>query len=327
MTDNIVNIAHNFEALGNPPQREDSISDTCNEEDVAMPAHHITTYKTTVKGNDLAPHGIELVLLKKFGETLKKRALTWHLLLPEHSIDSFEMLANSFGKAHVEARNIQAWKADKFRISHGESELLREFMTRFQKERMLLPVVLGEWAVEAFTKGLNLRNSNALQKLKESLLEFQATTWADVHKCYESKIRIEDDKLRFPASTKGRDQQNNRDKSKDDFDADQRSSKGRFLPYKRPKDAVKCSDRRIVQLVSVIRNITEARFPRSMRFDPNQRDPNLWCEYHGNNSHHTGDYRHLGEEMATLLKNGHLREFLCDRVKNNYGRNQDNVEP
>ncbi|XP_070036456.1 uncharacterized protein [Nicotiana tomentosiformis] len=31
--------------------------------------------------------------------------------------------------------------------------------------------------------------------------------------------------------------------------------------------------------------------------------------------------------MAILLKNGHLREFLSDRAKNNYGRNRDNAEP
>ncbi|XP_070052911.1 uncharacterized protein [Nicotiana tomentosiformis] len=30
--------------------------------------------------------------------------------------------------------------------------------------------------------------------------------------------------------------------------------------------------------------------------------------------------------MATLLKNGHLREFLSDRAKNNYARNRDNAE-
>ncbi|XP_070036405.1 uncharacterized protein [Nicotiana tomentosiformis] len=39
------------------------------------------------------------------------------------------------------------------------------------------------------------------------------------------------------------------------------------------------------------------------------------------------DCRHLREEVATLLKNGHLREFLSDRAKNNYGRNRDNIEP
>ncbi|XP_070026594.1 uncharacterized protein [Nicotiana sylvestris] len=45
------------------------------------------------------------------------------------------------------------------------------------------------------------------------------------------------------------------------------------------------------------------------------------------NGYWTGDYKHLGEEVSTFLKNGHLREFLSDRANNNYGRNRDNVEP
>ncbi|XP_070049975.1 uncharacterized protein [Nicotiana tomentosiformis] len=76
-----------------------------------------------------------------------------------------------------------------------------------------------------------------------------------------------------------------------------------------------------------MRNIKDTRFPRPMRFDSSQRDPNLWFEYHGTNGHWIGDCRHLREEVATLLKNGHLREFLSDRVKNNYGRNRDDAEP
>ncbi|XP_070005552.1 uncharacterized protein [Nicotiana sylvestris] len=159
----------------------------------------------TVKGNNLAPHKIKSILLKKFGETLTKRALTWYSLLPEHSINSFEMLVVSFIKAHVGARKVQSQKADIFKIAQGESELLREFVTRFQKERMLLQVVPNEWTAETLIKDLNPRSSNASLKLKESLVEFQATTWEDIYNRYESKITIEDDQLGFPVSVKGRD--------------------------------------------------------------------------------------------------------------------------
>ncbi|XP_070050112.1 uncharacterized protein [Nicotiana tomentosiformis] len=83
----------------------------------------------------------------------------------------------------------------------------------------------------------------------------------------------------------------------------------------------------IVELVSSMRNIKEARFPKPIRSNPSQRDPNLWYEYHGTNGNQTGDCRYLKEQVATLLKNGHLREFLSERATNNYGRNRDNAEP
>ncbi|XP_075087895.1 uncharacterized protein LOC142169860 [Nicotiana tabacum] len=141
----------------------------------------------TVKGNDLAPHEIESVLLKKFGDTLMRGTLTWYLLLPEHSIDSFEMLVDSFIKAHAGVRKVQARKADIFIIAQGESELLREFVTRFQKERMLLPAFPNECAVEVFTKGLNPRSSNTSQKLKESLLDLSN----NLGRCSQS-VRVKD---------------------------------------------------------------------------------------------------------------------------------------
>ncbi|XP_019239855.1 PREDICTED: uncharacterized protein LOC109219842 [Nicotiana attenuata] len=55
-----------------------------------------------------------------------------------------------------------------------------------------------------------------------------------------------------------------------------------------------------------MRNIKEARFPKPIRSDPSQRDPNLWSQ---------------------SLKNSHLRELFSDRAKNNYGCSRDTVEP
>ncbi|XP_070041372.1 uncharacterized protein [Nicotiana tomentosiformis] len=74
-------------------------------------------------------------------------------------------------------------------------------------------------------------------------------------------------------------------------------------------------------------NNKEARFPKPIRSDPSKRDPSLWCEYHGTHGHRTWDFRHLHKEVATLLKNGNLKEFLSDRAKNKYGRSCDNAEP
>ncbi|XP_016481355.2 uncharacterized protein LOC107802383 [Nicotiana tabacum] len=246
------------------------------------------------------------------------------------------MLVDSFIKAHARARKVQSRKVDIFRIAQEESELLREFVTLFQKERMFLPAIPDKWAAEAFTKGLNMRSSDDSLKLKESLRKFQAKTWADVHNQYRSKIRIEDDQLGFLASVKGREK--NKEKLKDNFDTHRQSSRSRFLPYERAKRrgrSIGSADRlleynlnvSVVELMLAMRNIKEARFPNPIRSDHSQRDPNFWCEYHMTNAHQTGNCQHLREEVVTLLKNGHLREFLSDQAKNNYDRNHDNMEP
>ncbi|XP_059291122.1 uncharacterized protein LOC132044637 [Lycium ferocissimum] len=42
------------------------------------------------------------------------------------------------------------------------------------------------------------------------------------------------------------------------------------------------------------------------------------CEYHGTHRHRTEDYCQLREEVARLLKNDHLWEFLSERAKSHY---------
>ncbi|XP_059290558.1 uncharacterized protein LOC132044087 [Lycium ferocissimum] len=331
------------------------------------PQEHITAYTCAIAGNDLEDDEIESVSLKKFGETLTKGAMQWYCSLPQHSIPSFELLADAFVKAHAGARKVQARKADIFKIFQRDDERLREFVTRFQRERMLLPPVPDEWATQAFTKGLNSRSSNASNKLKENLLEFSATTWADVHNRYESKIRVEDDQLGLPPGPVNRVRG---DKSKRTFEPEYnppdryhpypsmrpgfRSEKSRTNSGNRGDRRVDRGDRRIDRgtssrglqyktnfattshlgenprlseynfnvdpstLVAAIGKIEGVTRPKPLRTDPSQRDPKLICDYHGTHGHRTDDCRGLRDEVARLLKNGHLREFLSERGKNNY---------
>nr|XP_016453920.1 PREDICTED: uncharacterized protein LOC107778223 [Nicotiana tabacum] len=203
-----------------------------------------TTYTTAVKGNNLDQYEIESVLLKIFGDALTKWALTWYSLLPEHSIDSFEMLIDSFIKAHAGARKVQARKANIFRIAQGESKLLREFVIRFYKERMLVPIVPNEWAVEAFTK--DLRSS------KDRLLPYERAEGRS-SKGFQSSDRF------APDRRTDRDQ-NNRSLQEKEVPGTQDSSYPRLSDYN--------FNIRVVELVSAMRNIKEARFPRPIRSDP-----------------------------------------------------------
>ncbi|XP_070038096.1 uncharacterized protein [Nicotiana tomentosiformis] len=162
------------------------------------PNEHVTSYTCAIKGNDLEDDEIESVLLKKFEETLAKGAMIWYHNLPPNSIDSFAMLADSFIKAHAGAIKVATRKSDLFKVKKRGNEMLREFVSRFQIERMDLPPVTDDWAVQAFIQGLNERSSTASRRLKQNLIEYPAITWADVHNRYQSKIRVEDDQLGAP---------------------------------------------------------------------------------------------------------------------------------
>ncbi|XP_070049438.1 uncharacterized protein [Nicotiana tomentosiformis] len=315
------------------------------------PNEHVTSYTCAIKGNDLEDDEIESILLKKFRETLSKGAMIWYHNLPPNSIDSFAMLADSFIKAHVGAIKVATRISDLFKVKQKDNEMLREFVSRFQMERMELPPVTDDWAVQAFTQGLNERSSIASRQLKQNLIEYPAVTCVDVHNRYQSKIRVEDDQLGttsdsvYPNRSAARNQR--------DIDRESRSNKDRYQPYiaDRRNDGPGCNstrnDRRSDQgqssrglmsksgfdkhtdptkaprlseynfnidascIVSAIGRIKDTRWPRPIQTDPSQRNPNIMCKYHGTHGHRTEDCRQLREKVARLFNEGHLREFLC----------------
>ncbi|XP_070006893.1 uncharacterized protein [Nicotiana sylvestris] len=329
------------------------------------PNEDITSYTCRIKGNDLEGDEIESVLLKTFGETLSKGAMIWYHNLPPNSIDSFFMLADSFVKAHAGTIKVSTRKSDVFKIMQRDNEMLREFVSRFQMKRIELPLVTNDWAVQAFTQGLNERSSIASQQFKQNLVKYLAVTWVDVHNQYHSKIWIEDEKLgapsgsvhpnslvvktsryidREPRSNRERyqpytaDRRNNgsgRNSARNDRGQNSRGlmSKSGFDKNVDPIEAPRLLEYNFSidtsVIVLAIRRIKDTRWPGTIQTDPSQINPNLMCKYHGTHGHKTEDCRQLREEIAHLLNKGHLREFLSDRAKNHFrhrGANRKNEQ-
>ncbi|XP_070008198.1 uncharacterized protein [Nicotiana sylvestris] len=165
------------------------------------PNEHVTSYRCAIKGNDLEEDEIECVLLKTFGETLSKEPMIWYHNLPPNSIDSFTMLADSFMKAHTRDIKVETKKSDLIKVRQKDNEMLREFVSQFQMERMDLRPVSDDWAIQVFTQGLNVRSLVTSHKLKQNLIEYPAIAWVDVHNRYQSKIGVEDDKLGAPSES------------------------------------------------------------------------------------------------------------------------------
>ncbi|XP_060195074.1 uncharacterized protein LOC132624288 [Lycium barbarum] len=318
-----------------------------------------------ITSNDLEDDEIESIMLKTFGETFTKGAMQWYCTLPQHSIPSFELLIDAFVKAHAGIRKVQARKTDIFKIFQKD-ERLREFVTRFQNERMLLPAVPDEWAAQAFIQGLNPRSSNASLRLKENLMEFRAITWADIHNRYESKIRVEDDQLGLSPGPINRIKHS--DIPKRVIEENFQPLRDKYHPYPQPERSIFRSDKgrsrpgpnttrsdrqsdrgsgnrglqfrnstvgisnigeslRLSEynfnvdsgaIVATTGHIKDASWPRPLRTDPSQRDPNMICEYHAIHRHQIDDCKRLRDEVARLLKNSHLWEFLSERAKGHF---------
>ncbi|XP_070044568.1 uncharacterized protein [Nicotiana tomentosiformis] len=75
--------------------------------------------------------------------------------------------ANS--QAHAGAIKVETTKSDLFKVKQRGNKMLREFVSRFQIERIDLPPVEDDWVIEAFTQGLNPQSSLASQQLRQHL--------------------------------------------------------------------------------------------------------------------------------------------------------------
>ncbi|XP_019226856.1 PREDICTED: uncharacterized protein LOC109208240 [Nicotiana attenuata] len=213
--------------------------------------------------------------------------------------------------------------------------MLREFVSRFQMEQMELLPVSDDWAVQAFTQGLNEQSSVASKQLKENLIEYPAKTWADVHNRYQRKISVEDNQLGaplglvYPSRFVIKEQRF--------VEREPRPKKERYRPYvedrrNAPKRNIPCGNRRtdrsqnsqglmnktgfdrhtgpieaprlseynfnidVSHIMSATGKIKDTRWPRPILLDPSQRNPNLVCKYHGTHGHKTEDCRQLQEE-------------------------------
>ncbi|XP_070011254.1 uncharacterized protein [Nicotiana sylvestris] len=182
---------------------------------------------------------------------------------------------------------------DIFKIKQGDPELLREFVDRFQRERMMLPRIPDNWAAMAFASNLNEKSSEATRRLKESLREFPATTWNDVYNRYNTKLRIEEDTI----------------------SRSQKDEKASFGGY---NFNVSTSE-----LVAVLRGVGDkVHWPKEMRSNPNRCNPDHWCEFRNDHGHKMADCTLLQGEVDHLLKKGYLTELFSEKGKQAYMKNR-----
>ncbi|XP_009617285.1 uncharacterized protein [Nicotiana tomentosiformis] len=249
---------------------------------------------------------------------------------------------------------------DIFKVKQGDTESPREFVDRFQRERILLQRVPDNWAAMAFASNLNEKSSEPTRTLKERLREFPSTTWNDVYNKYSTKLRIEEDivaQSRVEEKTGSR-----RSKSEKRYD------KNRYEPYMGPSGREARSkfenvraDHRFAnrdsgsplskfskdrgernrdaktnarigdynfnvstsELVDVLRSMGDkVRWPKKMRSNPNRRNPDFWCEFHNDHGHRTLDCRLLQCEVEHLLKQGYLTELFSEKGKQAYMKNR-----
>lgn len=94
------------------------------------------------------------VWCKVFPATLTDKARLWFERLPPGSITSYEQLEAQFKTNFSQLRRFQKTKAEFMAIRQGDSEPLRQFITRFNNESLQLADRSEDFLISAFINGL-----------------------------------------------------------------------------------------------------------------------------------------------------------------------------
>ncbi|XP_009786831.2 uncharacterized protein LOC142163072 [Nicotiana tabacum] len=286
---------------------------------------HVTHYVTTVKGNDLAKEQVSSILLKKFGETLTGGALTWYSQLPAQSIEMFAEMADKFVTTHAGAKKADSRVNDIFAIKQSLGEGLRDFLTQFNRVRMILPNVSEGMAVTTFQNGLSRSGSRATKKLLSRLMKYPPTTWDEIHNAYYAEVRADGGDLNGPTQHLTLVQMESRKNRRNDNRRDLARSwpiRERHQPYvSGTLMPPPCHDEEIVYALEKLG--PKVKWPQKMKSDPSTRKSNTLCEFHQKRGHKTKDCIALRQEVMNMLHQRHLKEFMSDQGRANFAQGRE----
>lgn len=281
-------------------------------------------------------------MCKGFGSSLTGPALQRFIGLPNNSISSFAELHDRFVEQFSSSRKMLKRSDDLYSIRQNVGEPLRDFVARFNREKVSITYCSQETAMSAFRKGL-LRDSD----LYKELTKYPCETMEDVLNKASSQIKWEEDECnqhRQIAQRTDRDSRPSRRMDQPTFRTDfPIHRQRRFEPYQRNPRSRPIVDetrpnRKIPEYnlcispsecVYALKGLGNAvRWPQKIMSAPDKRDKMKFCDFHGDHGHRTNECIALKFEVVELLRKGFLVDLLTDKGKQTWnGKESSRTRP
>ncbi|XP_074277939.1 uncharacterized protein LOC141601544 [Silene latifolia] len=152
------------------------------------PLDHINHYKQKMMVITATGSLKEACMCKGFGSTLSGAALQWFVSLPNKSIACFADLVNAFHQRFAGHRKTEKANQRPDRIVQGPDETTRDFLNRFNREKVAIPRCDIATAIEAFRQGLHQDSD-----LYKDLTKYPCTTFEEVQTKAIAVMRLEED--------------------------------------------------------------------------------------------------------------------------------------
>ncbi|KAF2551110.1 hypothetical protein F2Q68_00034483 [Brassica cretica] len=118
------------------------------------PDDHIAQYKQKMLAVALPKESREATMCKEFGSTLIGPALQWYINFPTRSISSFAGLSDKFVEQFASRRSLEKTSDGLYEILQHRVEPLRDYIARFNQEKVAVLECNIPTEISAFKRGL-----------------------------------------------------------------------------------------------------------------------------------------------------------------------------
>ena len=113
-------------------------------------------------------------MCRAFPTTLKGLARVWFSKIPTNSVSSFEELSKLFVNNFIGGQRYKRSSSSLLTIEQGENESLQSFITRFNREALMVDEMDDKLLLAAFHNGINsdLFIHNLYKQKPQTMVEF-----------------------------------------------------------------------------------------------------------------------------------------------------------
>ena len=245
-------------------------------------------------------------MCKAFPTTLKRPTRIWSSRLTPSSINTFKELRAQFTSHFIGGHRYKRSTTCLMSIKRREDKTLRSYLTRFNKEALLIDEADDKILVAAFMNGLRKGKflfslyKNNPKNMSEVL--YRATKYMNV----DDVLMTREEKPRKRERLEDTQQDQGRKKPRAGDRRDERRPKplgGRFTnftPLNTPLD----------QVLMQIKDKGILTFPGKLKSDPTKRSRNKYCHFHRDHSHDTADWYDLKQQIEAFIRERKLQKFV-----------------
>ncbi|XP_074323049.1 uncharacterized protein LOC141659994 [Apium graveolens] len=238
------------------------------------------------------------------------------MVLPNGSISTFADLVDTFNLQFANSRQFEKTTSDLYKVYQKYREPLRDYLTRFNREKVTITNCDIPTVIKAFRRGLEKDSP-----LYDELTMYPCKTMDDVQAKAMAQIRLEEDKRegddkyyrpnRKITSTRNKDYKNDNKPYVRMIRDEQHVNSSQIRPdwIRDPNlpsmfDSYGFSVTPTVLVKEFAKLGDVVKWPAKTNKPKSNPDSKLWCEFHGDYVHKAIDYVDLRREIEALVKKG-----------------------